>query len=191
MNNVIKASLACMAILGLVVVNASEYGSFQQIETETFDKEEFVFPDNFKGAALNVIFLSMSEDQDNGQYQGEVLLDWQAALDERNFFSDQIVGYHFAVIKAPFFIKGVIRNAMRENYEDKVPLDQSGILFISDLEEFADAAGLAIDNQATIVFVSPDGELLQVFKGEASEQSLDELLQAAAEISGSHSPPAG
>ncbi|MDP7093832.1 MAG: hypothetical protein QF580_05320, partial [Gammaproteobacteria bacterium] len=127
---------------------------------------------------LNIVFLSMSNTREAGERQGEMLKQWHAELEPLGLFSDQVVGYYFTVIKAPFFVKGVIRRAMRDDYEGNIPLDQSGILFVKDMAKFADAAGLTIDDWPTIVLVAPDGQLLHALKGAPTEAAVDELMDA-------------
>jgi len=178
----LKIGLTVFLVLGAAVSYADDAYRFMEVETETFDKEDFLFPDDLAGSRLNVVYVAMSEDQDNGQYQGQVLMEWHTALAEQGVFDEQVVAYQFAVIKAPFFIKGVIRNAMRDDFDGKFPLNRSGILFVKDLEEFAETAGLALDDQATIVFLSPDGRILSVFDGEPTEAGVQEIARAAAEL---------
>jgi hypothetical protein len=182
MKVVLKISSVLFLVLGLAVSQANDSVAFMQVESETFDKEDFVFPDDLRATGLNVVYLAMSKDQDNGQYQGQVLMEWNAALTEAGLFSDEILAYQFAVIKAPFFIKGVIRNAMRDDFEGNFPLDRSGILFVGDLEEFAETAGLPLDDQATIVLVSPEGKILRVFDGEPTEEGVESVVIAATEL---------
>ena len=84
---------------------AGDGGRFQRVETETLDEQEFMFPDDLGGTALNVVMLAMSEEQDNGTMQGDQLVEWYAALEAAGVFTDSVRGYHFSVLKAPFFVK--------------------------------------------------------------------------------------
>jgi hypothetical protein len=161
-------------------VNANELGSFQRVETETLDEEDFVFPDDFKGQSLNIVMLAMSKEQDNGTWQGEALEAWYMALAEQGVLSEEVLGYHFSVMKVPWFIKGLIRGGMAESYEGKMPLSQAGAIFIKDLQGFAAAPGIELDGQPTLVLVAPDGRLLELFKGEVSEEGVLSVGQAVA-----------
>jgi hypothetical protein len=153
--------------------------AFAAVSAKTLDKEKFAFPGDVKGKQLNIVFLSMSDDQDNGTYQQEALLAWQAALDERGVFSDDVMAYHFPVMEGvPFFVKGIISGAMRDSFEGKVPPDQVAVLFIKDLEAFAEPAGLQLDGQPTIVIATSDAKPLQAFKGEVSPEGVEEIAQA-------------
>jgi hypothetical protein len=154
-------------------------GSFEVVKTKTFDGEKFIFPKGMRGTAVNVVFLGMSNSQENGQLQQEQLLDWQAALDAEGVFSESIVAYHFpAMSSPPFFVKGLISNAMAKSYEGKLPMSQAGVLFLDDLAEFAAAAGLPLDDLPTIVIADANGKPLQVFKGLVSDAGVAELAIA-------------
>ena len=158
---------------------AQDLGNFMAINTKTFDKEKFVFPSSFKGRKINLLFLGMSNDQDNGQALQLQLLDWHKALAERGAFSDDVMPYHFMAMNSPpFFVKGIIRNAMGEVYEGVVPANQGGVLYLDDLDAFAKSAGLTVDEQATIVLTSAKGKPIEVFKGPVSEEGLQSLTKA-------------
>ena len=125
----------------------------------------------------------MGGDREDGTYQQDALLAWQAALEERGVFSDNVMAYHFPVMEGvPFFVKGIIVGAIRDSYEGKVPLDQAGVLFIKDLEAFAEAAGLVVDGQPTIVIATSEAKPLQSFKGEVSPEGVDEIVAAIEQI---------
>lgn len=172
--------LACL--LALTQSHAEERGAtFQSVKAKTFSKQKFTFPASLKGKRLNVLFLAMSDNQENGQFQQEALLAWQATLVSRGVFTDEILAYHFPVLESPpFFVKGIIRAAMRDSYEGKVPLDQAGILFVDDLPRFAESAALALDDRPTIVIAASDGRPLQSVKGEVSPEGVEAVIAAIA-----------
>lgn len=173
---------AVMALIA-ITVSAPVTGAagFERVKTKTFDKKSFVFPDDIRGNKLNILFLAMSADQDNGMYQQEALLEWHAALEARGVFSDDVVPYHFPVLSGPpFFVRGMIRSGMRDSYEGKVPLDRAAVLFVDDLDAFAAAAELVLDGRPTIVITSADALPLRSFKGEVSAQGAEEVAQAVA-----------
>ncbi len=176
-----RVMLVCwIALLPALALGQSAVdGSFEKVKTKTFDGEKFVFPQDMRGTKLNIVFLGMSNTQENGQLQQEQLLDWQAALEAEGVFSDTVVAYHFPAMSGPpFFVKGIISRAMSESYEGKVPMDQAGVLFLDDLEEFAAEAGLELDDQATIVIADSAGRPMVVFKGVLSDEGLAELVAA-------------
>jgi len=181
-NGVNIFSLLCTFALLIMVLpaGANELGSFQRVETETLDEEEFIFPDDFKGESLNIVMLAMSKEQDNGTWQGEALVEWYTALADQGVLSDKVLGYHFSVMKVPFFVKGFIRGGMADSYEGKMPLNQAGAIFTKDLEAFAGAPGIALDGQPTLVLVAPDGELIALFKGEVSDDGLAAIGETVA-----------
>lgn len=180
--------LNIVGLSGLLLFTAAgaqemQTGEFVRVKAKTFDKEKFMFPDDVRGTRLNVFFLPMGGDRENGQAQQTALIAWHEALAERGVFSDEIMPYHFSVLAGvPFFVKGIIMNAMRDIYEGTVPLNQAGILFIKDLEAFADAAGLTLDEQPTIVIATSDAKPLKSFKGQVSAQGVDEIVAAIAQL---------
>lgn len=169
---------AMFAGLVLAFSATAQAGSFQEVETKTLDDEDFVFPEDLNAPALNIVLLAISEEQDNGTWQGEALVDWYAALEEAGVLNDDVRAWHFSVLKVPFFVKGLIRGGMADDYKDKLPLNQAGALFIKDVPGFAEQADIAMDGQPNIVLVTPDGTLLQAFKGEVSDTSLAEVTAA-------------
>jgi len=179
-----KLLAPCLAFLitGLFSVAIAQEvvdGQFPTIKMKTFDGDKFVFPDGMQGSELNVVFLGMSATQENGEWQQKKLLEIQAALDEQDVFSQQVMSYHFpAMPSPPFFVKGIIAGAMADSYEGKVPLDQAGVMYLDDLDEFAGESGLALDEQPTIVIADASGQPLQVFKGELSDELVAGLLVA-------------
>ena len=170
--------LASVCLAGPVSADAPS-GTFLAVKAKTFSKDKFTFPASLKGARLNVLFLAMSEDRDNGQYQQEALLAWHAALESAGAFADDILAYHFPVLESPpFFVKGIIASAMRDSYKGKVPLEQAGVLYVDDLEAFAAAAELKLDARPTIVITAADGRPLHSVKGEVSPEGVQSLIAA-------------
>jgi hypothetical protein len=168
----------------------SDDAAFVAVDAKTLDKDKFSFPADVRGKQLNVMFLSMSDEQDNGTYQQEALVDWQVALDERGVFSEDVMAYHFPVMAGvPFFVKGMISGAMRDSFEGKLPRDQVAVLFIKDINAFAAGPGIALDGKPTIVITTSDAKPLRSFKGEVSPAGVDEIVAAIEEIgqTGNHS----
>lgn len=148
-----------------------------EVKTETFDDSRFVFPTDLAGTRQNLLFLAMAENRENGEAQQNVLLDWHQAIADS--LPADTLAYHFPVMESPpFFVKGLIRNAMRKSYKDKVPLSQVAVLFIDDLAAFAKSAGLQADGQATVVLLNADGSTALVLKGEVDEAKLTTLRKA-------------
>jgi hypothetical protein len=175
--------IGVLTVAAVAVGQEGSLGTFEKVKAKTFDKEKFIFPEDIRGTRLNVIFLSMGTDRESGEAQQLELLDWHDALAARGVFSDAVMPYHFPVLAGvPFFVKGMIAGAMGETYENRVPPDQAGLLFIKDLDKFAAAAGLTADGQSTIVIASADAAPLRSFKGEVSEQGVDEIVAAIEEL---------
>jgi hypothetical protein len=185
MRKILLSIIIAGAVLATCATVAQERdaGSFERVKAKTFGKEKFVFPDDVRGTELNILFLAMSTNRENGEAQQLALLDWHEALAERGVFSDAVMPYHFPVLAGvPFFVKGMIIGAMRDSYEGKVPLDQASVLFVKDLTAFASSAGLTLDEQPMIVIATADSIPLQSFKGEVSPEGVDEIVAAIEQL---------
>ena len=99
--------LVAMSVAGPALRAAEP--SFPTVEMVTLDKEDFVFPADLDASRINIVLLAMSEDQDNGTWQGEALVDWYAALEAEGALSDEVKAWHFSVLKVPFFVNKIIR----------------------------------------------------------------------------------
>jgi hypothetical protein len=155
--------------------------SFQQVELKTLDKQKFVFPDDLRATKVNIVLLALSEEQENGSWQGDALVEWYAALESEGVLSTEVMAWHFSVLKVPFFVKGLIRGGMADTYKGKLPPSQAGPVFVKNVPEFAAQAGIALDGQPNIVLVAPSGEILQAFKGEVSPELLAQVVKAVSE----------
>jgi len=170
--------LAVFLLVGLNVSSAAQtLGEFQRVETQTLDKQKFVFPDDMQADGLIIAMLAMSSDQDNGEWQGEMLLKWYQALESEGVLSGSVRAYHFSVMKVPFFVKGLVRGGLADSYKGKVPADQAAAIFIKDLQGFAAAPGIELDGKPSLVLVAPNGSLLEVIKGEPTDENVA-LLEA-------------
>jgi hypothetical protein len=151
-------------------------GELLDVKTKTFDGEKFNFPEDLNGEPVSVLFLAISETKESGERQQQELLAWQTAIDESGGLPEGILAYHFPVLQDSFFLpSGIIRNAMAKSYEEKVPLNQAGVLFVKDLEKFVNSAGIALDDQATVITVDANGRVLAQIKGTYSETQLNTL----------------
>jgi len=184
MRNLLLTLLFALSALGVsAIAQESGAGTFQQVKAKTLDKEKFTFPDDVRGSRLNIMFLNMGTDRESQKPQRLALIDWHVALEERGIFDEQVMPYHFpVVVGAPFFVKGTITSTNKKAYKGKVPLGQVSILFIKDLEAFADSAGLVVDGQPTIVIATSDAKPLQIFKGQVSPEGVDELVAAIGQL---------
>lgn len=167
--------LIVILLAGVVALPAI---AFEQVEAETFGKRDFVFPQDIGNAGPDLLFLSMATDQDNGEYQNKVLLDWHKALQSRGVIPDRAMPWHFPIMESPpFFVKGLIKRGIAKSFSGLLPEHQGAVLFIDDLDTFATAANIPADGQATIV-VYADGMVQEVFKGELTEQGVSEIIAA-------------
>ena len=176
---IFSSLVTLLAVLWLLTSSASAGDpAFASIETETLDEKPFMFPDDLRAGKLNIVMLAISEEQDNGTWQGEALLDWYAELAKAGLLSSDVMAWHFSVLKVPFFVKGLVRGGMADSYAGKIPLDQASAMFVKDVSAFAKSADIVLDGQPTIILVSPEGELLERFKGPVSEAQLAKVIAA-------------
>ena len=63
-------------------------------------------------------------------------------------------------------------------------MNQAGILYLKDLEDFAADVGLPLDDQPTIVIADASGQPLQLYKGLLSDAGLESLVAAIRIASG-------
>jgi len=168
-----RAKVAFAAVLLLLTASAA---AFQQVETVNFAKDDFVFPDDIQGEGAHLLFLGIAKDQDNGTWQGEELIRWHRALLEAGALPDDVLAWHFAVMESPpFFVKGIIRRAIGETYEGLIPPEQGAVLYIKDLQAFAEGAGVPLDGQPTIIAYAPDTGVTGTWRGEISEEGLSAI----------------
>jgi len=170
-----------LAVFSLLAPNVfADDPAFESIKTETLDEKPFVFPDDLRAGKINIVMLAISEEQDNGTWQGEALLDWYQELAKAGILSNDVMAWHFSVLKVPFFVKGLVRGGMADSYSGKIPLDQASAIFVKDIGAFAKSADIVLDGQPTIILVSPQGELLERFKGAVSTAELAKVVEAVA-----------
>ncbi len=176
MRSVSTRFFAMTIMLMAAVVTQAQ--SFETVKSKNLEGDKFAFPADLDAPKLNIVMLAISEDQDNGTWQGEALLEWYALLEAQGVLSDDVKAWHFSVMKVPFFIKGVIRSSMADDYEGKLPLDQAAPLYVKDAKKFAAAADVTVDDKPTVVLMTPDGQLHESFKGEPTEALLAQVASA-------------
>lgn len=169
---------SCLIVFLSVAAGLAQAQSFETVKTKTLEDEKFVFPADLNASALNIVMLAISEEQDNGTWQGEALAEWYGKLDAAGVLNDDVKAWHFSVLKVPFFVKGLIRGGLADSYQDRLPLDQSAPLYVKDAGKFATSAGIVMDDQPNIVLVTPDGQLHETFKGEATAENLALVMGA-------------
>jgi len=179
MNKKLVLLVAALAVFLAPLLATANLGQFERVEAKTFAKNKFDFPSGVSGQQLNVMFLGMSANQEDGEYQQAALLEWYASLQERGVFSPNVMPYHFLAMQGiPWFVKGMVIRKMAEPYEGQISLDQAAVLFIDDVEEFAAAVGLPADPVPTIVLADSSGVPLTYFRGDVSAEGVDEVVAA-------------
>ncbi len=187
----LKIPSALILAVCLSLLSMTSVADMETVKTKTFDGEKFIFPKDIKGTPLSLLFLAMGKDQENGTLQQQQQIEWHKALTEKGILSEQVAAYHFPVMESPpFFVKGIIRNAMADAYEGTADLSQSGVLYIDDLEAFAKEGELTLDELPTLVLLSEDGKMIKEFKGVYSEELAASIAAAInAELSPASNTP--
>ncbi|MGK0498947.1 MAG: hypothetical protein ACJAYG_000578 [Oceanicoccus sp.] len=173
-----------IAITAIVFSNVVISGELETLKTKNFDGDKFMFPADIEAQPLALLFLAMSSEQDNGQWQQLQLIEWHKQLEAAQVINNEVSAYHFPVMESPpFFVKGIIRNAMAKAYEGTANMSQSGVLYVDDLVKFARSAELILNDQPTLLLLSSDGKILQEFKGTVSDEGIAEIQASIATIS--------
>jgi hypothetical protein len=168
--------ICCLFIANSTAYAGSDKPALPTIEAETFDEEDFVFPEALKGQPISVVFLLLSSDREHGESQRAASIIWQQALDSDKVLPENIIAYHFPVMKhVPFFVRGMVVSSFADAFEATVPANQSGMLFVDDLDVFAKENSFTVDQGPLILFVSAKGNILGSLSGELSDQKLAEF----------------
>lgn len=178
LSGLMRLRLTVVILCSILAANV-QAGQFPTIKSETLDGKEFIFPKDLKGEKQDVLFLSITNSQENGIAQQEQMLKWEAAIRESGGLPNNQTAYFFAVMKSPpFFVKGFIRKDMKEKYNNKVSLDRLGVLFVDNLQEFSNASGIPADGEPTIVVADKTGNPLTVIKGGVTPEKIQQLKAA-------------
>ena len=178
-----KALYNGLAVALVLCSGWAQAANFEEVKTKNLDGDKFMFPADLDAPKVNIVLLAIGTEQDNGTWQGDVLVEWYGRLQSEGVLSDDVKAWHFSVMKVPFFIKGVIRGGLAESYEGKLPMNQAAPLYVGDAEEFATAAGIVMDENPKIVLMTPDGVIHESFKGEPTDDLLAQIKAAVAQYS--------
>jgi hypothetical protein len=170
------AVIFCLFIVSSTAYAESDKPALPTIEAETFDEEDFIFPEALKGQPISVVFLLLSSDREHGESQRAASIAWQQVLDSDKVLPENILAYHFPVMKhVPFFVRGMVVSSFSDAFEATVPANQSGMLFVDDLDVFAKENNFTVDQGPLILFISTEGNILDSLSGELSDQKLTEF----------------
>ena len=172
--------LAALSVALFIVMSAqAQVGDYQRVAGKTLAKDEFVFPDDLPPSRVNVLFVAISDSQESGERQGDLLRAWHAELAAQGLLTADMPGYHFPVMQGvPFFVKGLVSRGMRKVYGETIPLEQVAILHVDSVAEFAASIGVPDDGKPTVVLVSGTGDVLALFHGYEDEVDIAAIAQA-------------
>jgi hypothetical protein len=163
---------------------ANSAAAFEVVEAKNFAKQDFVFPAAIQGSELQLLFLGIAKDQDNGTYQGAELIKWHKALITAGVDAQKHRFWHFPVIEnPPFFVKGLIRRGIAKDYAELLPPEQGAVLFVEDIQRFAEAADVPLDGMPTVVIYSEQQGVVALYRGEVTDSAVTEI---AAKFTESH-----
>ena len=184
--------IRAMLASALLVCLATSAVAFETVDAKNFAGKSFEFPEDIQGGALHLLFLGIAKDQDNGTWQGEELVKWHKALIAAGVDGTTNKFWHFPVIEnPPFFVKGLIRRGIAKDYADLLPPEQGAVLFVKDIQRFADAADVPLDGQPTVLIYSEEQGVVGVYRGEATDPAVAEAAAKVLTSSLTESPPAG
>jgi hypothetical protein len=165
----------------LLLCGLSTAHAFEQVEAKSFAGDGFVFPDQVSGSAVHLLFLSIATDQDNGTAQGDALIEWHKALNEAGAINAKVLAWHFPVIEnPPFFVKGLIRRGIAKSYAELLPPEQGAVLFVKNIQRFADAAGVEFDGQPTLMLYTEGRQIIGVYRGDVNDADVAEIVEQLA-----------
>lgn len=164
--------------------STSTIATLPTIEAETFDGDKFVFPQDLAGKPFSVVFLSLSSSRETGEALRSASIAWQSSLKNSGGLPEGIQAYHFlAMGEVPFFVEGMVTDAMAEAFESSVASDRSGLLFLEDIAEFSKHSQLIVDEGPDVLLISASGEILEKVHGEANDKTMAALKAAIAKYS--------
>lgn len=174
-----RTPYALLLLLLSALAGTADAQQFATVESKLFDGSAFTFPRDLKGGSRYLLLLAMGSNRESGERQQKTLLAWSDALKTSDTLTADVKPYHFVVMKSPpFFVKGMVGSAVSETYQKGgIKAEQSAVLFVADLAAFAAAAGISIDEQATVVLADSAGKPLGHVKGEATPENLAALKQ--------------
>jgi len=176
----------------LLMYLAAPVVAFEPVEAKNFAGKSFLFPEAIQGAPSHLLFLGIAKDQDNGTWQGEELIKWHKALIAAGVDAASTKFWHFPVIEnPPFFVKGLIRRGIAKDYADLLPPEQGAVLFVKDIQRFADAAEVPLDGQPTVAIYREGEGVVAIYRGEATDAMVVEVAGKVLPSSLTESRPAG
>ena len=167
-----KKFLLILVIISLFHLSAD---SFSKIESKDAAGEEMLFPEDLGGTDPVIFAFILGDSRESGTAQVEVMKEWEQAITS----SLSVTTYHIPVIEGlPFFLKGIVRDGMRDRYDGVVDDERIITLFVKDMKEFIEKAGIPFSFEPTIVILDDSLSVRTYVKGSPTEGKITELKEA-------------
>jgi hypothetical protein len=175
-----KTLTTLLTILSITATLAG--GTFIQTEAEFINGEKFTFPDDIVKHGPALFGIAMGTTRESGEIQQKQLLDWERMIRQAGGTLAELEFHHFPIIEAPGFVKGLIRRGIAKSYGEYVEANRAAVIFIKDTNQFADQAGIPLDDRTTVALILSDGTIAGYVKGPPEEHTLAQVLTAYLQI---------
>lgn len=149
--------------------------SFPPVQARTIGGSSFNFPSDALAEGPALFAIAMGSSRENGELQQQHLLAWQKYIEASTSSLRSWPIYHLPVIEAPGFVHALIRRGIAKSYEALVDPSRAAVIFVKDTPRFAAAAGIPLDDRATIAVVLQDGRIAGFVKGLPTDETLGSL----------------
>ncbi|MBN2860762.1 MAG: hypothetical protein JXK93_10910 [Sphaerochaetaceae bacterium] len=153
--------------------------SFESMETKDATGEKIEFPGDLTGSTPIILALILGDSRESGEAQIETMLAWQDSLSSDSAIPAATRIYHMPIIEGlPFFLKGIVRDGMRESYRGAVSDSNIAVLFLKDMKAFIEDAGIPFSYEPTLVILESNGNVRTYVKGAPDERNLSKIREA-------------
>jgi len=153
--------------------------SFESVETKDATGETIEFPEDLTGTAPVILAFILGDSRESGEAQIETMLAWQQSLSSDSAIPAATRIYHMPIIEGlPFFLKGIVRDGMKDSYRGAVPDSNIAVLFLKDMKSFIEEAGIPFSYEPTLVILESNGNVLTYVKGAPDERNLSKIREA-------------
>ena len=168
-----------LLVILLLTLSPLAGASFESVEAKDGRGKTIEIPDDLTGSAPRILAFILGESRESGESQVETMLAWQDRLSSDPAVPPSVQIYHLPVIEGlPFFLKGIVRDGMRDSYRGAVPDSNIAVLFLKDMKSFIENAGIPFSFEPTLVVLDREGEVRTYVKGSPDESSLSKVRNA-------------
>ncbi len=167
--------LLVISIISLCSVSAA---SFQEIEVKNNAGTSLLFPTDMTSQNGPTLFaFILGENREKGTAQVQEMNSWQQALTTYPQAPENLVIYHIPVIEGlPFFLRGIVRNGMRDEYQETIGDEHIAVLFVKSMQSVFEGTGIPFTYEPTLVAVDSSHRIQGYIKGLPTEENLLHLI---------------